>query len=65
MPKAGRKNEGGDFAQLRRAKDEALKDLLGRKPSEKHYRRALKAYLEADYALQRAIMNRLGLDVRS
>jgi hypothetical protein len=65
MPKADRKTEGGDFAQLRRAKDETLKELLARKPGQKHYRRALKAYLEADDALQRAIIQRLELDLRA
>ena len=52
MPKADR-TEGGDFARLRRAKDESLHELLKRKPGQKHYRRALKTYLEADDALQR------------
>jgi hypothetical protein len=63
MPNA-HQNEVETFAKLRHAKDESLKDLLGRKPGQKHYRRALKAYLEADYALQRAIMDRLGIDTR-
>jgi hypothetical protein len=58
----GRRRE--DFARLQRAKDDTLKALLARKPSEKRYRRALNAYLEADHALQRAIIERLGLDFR-
>ncbi len=61
MPNA-HPNEAETFARLRRAKDDSLKELLGRKPGQKHYRRSLKAYLEADYALQRAIMERLGID---
>ena len=64
MPKADRNEGGGDFARLRRAKDESLQELLKRKPGQKHYRRALKTYLEADDALQRAIIDRLGLDFR-
>jgi hypothetical protein len=50
------------FARLRRAKENTLKELLRRKPGGKHYPRALRAYLEADHALQSAIIERLGLD---
>ena len=57
-------NQTETFAKLRRAKDESLGDLLGRKPGQKHYRRALKSFLEADNAVQRAIIQRLGLDFR-
>ena len=52
------------FPQLRLAKEESLRDLLKRKPGEKHYRRSLKTYLEADHALQTAIIRRLDLDFR-
>jgi hypothetical protein len=57
-------NERSAFARLQRAKDDSLKDLLGRKPGQKHYRRSLRTFLEADDALQRAIIERLGLDFR-
>lgn len=57
-------NTPEQFSRLQQAKDESLKDLLRRKPGQKHYRRALKAYLEADDALQRAIIQRLGLAFR-
>ena len=52
------------FAQLQRTKDDRLKELLRRKPGHKHYRQALKEYLEADHALQGAIIARLGVDFR-
>jgi hypothetical protein len=57
--KSGGRDRAVDFAPLQQAKDETLKELLARKPGQKHYRRALKAYLEADSALQRAIIERL------
>jgi hypothetical protein len=47
------------FSQLQRAKEDSRRELLKRKPGHKHYRRGLKAYLEADDALQRAIVDRL------
>lgn len=50
------------FSRLQRDKEERLKDLLKLKPGQKHYHRALKTYLEADALLQRAIIERLGLD---
>lgn len=56
---------GEQFARLQQAKEERLKDLLKRKPAQQHYRRSLKAYLEADDALQRAIIQHLGLDFRA
>lgn len=48
--------------QLQQAKEESLRRLLKLKPSHKQYRRALNAYLEADYALQRATIERRGLE---
>jgi hypothetical protein len=61
MPKAG-ENMPERFSQLQQVKEETLKELLRLKPGQKHYRRALKAYLKADHALQRVIIDRLGLD---
>ena len=61
MPQAAHKM-AEHFSVLRQAKEHKLRDLLRRKPGQQHYRRALRAYLEADDALQRAIIQRLGLD---
>jgi len=36
---------------------DALQALLGRKPGQKHYRQALKAFLEADTRLEKARMS--------
>jgi len=47
-----------------RAKENTLKALVERKPGQKRYRQALRAYLEADAAIQRAIIEWLGLDFR-
>jgi hypothetical protein len=50
---------------LQQAKSETLKDLLQHKPGQKHYRRVLRAYLEADAALQRAIIGVLQTGYRA
>jgi hypothetical protein len=47
------------FKRLEGAKADRLKQLLKRKPGHKGYRSALRAYLEADAELQRAIIEQL------
>lgn len=47
--------------RLRRAKAERLTALLAKKPGQKHYRRALRAFLEVDDELEKARELRLGL----
>jgi hypothetical protein len=47
---------------LRRAKAKRLDELLKHKRGEKHYKKALRAYLDADGALQKALLERLGLN---
>jgi hypothetical protein len=49
------------FKRLERAKADRLEALLKRKPVQKGYRKALRAYLEADAEVQRAIMSQLRL----
>lgn len=50
---------GETYEMLKSVKAERLQDLLKRKPSEKHYKRSLRSYLEADGAFERAVMDRL------
>jgi hypothetical protein len=57
-------DRGVRLTRLQHEKQARLKDLLKLKPGQKHYRRTLKAYLEADSELQRIIIDRLGLDFR-
>jgi hypothetical protein len=47
--------------RLRGAKAERLKALLAKKPGQKHYKRALRAFLEVDDELEKAREVRLGL----
>ena len=49
------------FKSLHRAKATRLKELMKRKPGQKGYKQALKAYLDADGALQKAIIKQLQL----
>jgi hypothetical protein len=49
------------FTRLEHAKADRLEALLKRKPGHKGYRKALRAYLEADADLQQAIMAELRL----
>lgn len=46
------------FEELQRLKSECLKQLLKRKPGQKHYKRVLRAYLDADAHLQKALLER-------
>ena len=43
---------------LRRRKSERLVELLKAKPGQKHYKRALRAYLDVDGDLQTALLRR-------
>ena len=45
---------------LRRVKVERLKGLLKRQRGDKNYKRTLRAYLEADAHLQKALMRSVG-----
>lgn len=63
MPKA-RKDEAAPTDRvdlLRRIKAERLDELARWRPGQKHYKRALRAYLAADGSLQKVLMKRLGL----
>jgi hypothetical protein len=53
---------GHPLESLQRLKAERLRELLKRRPGQKHYKRALRAYLDADGGLLRALMERLPLD---
>ncbi len=53
------------LSQLRRDKAARLAELMQRRPGQPRYRRTLRAYLEADDAVKRAIIERLGLSFRS
>jgi hypothetical protein len=44
---------------LRQAKAESLKALMKKKPGQKHYKRTLRAFLEADQKLTDAIETQL------
>jgi hypothetical protein len=46
---------------LQREKAERLAELLKRKRTDKHYKKTLRAYLDADDALQQELLKRLGL----
>jgi hypothetical protein len=46
---------------LRRAKADSLKALMKKKPGQKHYKRTLRAFLEADQKLTAAIETKLEL----
>ena len=48
-----------EYQQLLAAKASQLEDLLKRKPGQKHYKRSLKAFLEADAKAQKALLLRL------
>jgi hypothetical protein len=58
QPTSARKDP---FIRLERMKADCLMELLKRRPGQKGYRKALRAYLEADADLQRAIMKQLRL----
>jgi len=47
---------------LQLAQAERLRELLKRRPGQSHYRRSLRAFLDADAHLQNAILARLGPD---
>jgi hypothetical protein len=47
---------------LQLQKAERLNDLLRCRPGQKHYKRALRAYLDADRSLQKAFIERFGLE---
>jgi len=48
------------FQQLRSAKADRLKELMQRRPGEKHYKRALRDYLEADDQFVKLLVKRSG-----
>jgi hypothetical protein len=47
------------YEQLLADKAEKLQELLKRKPGQKHYKRSLKAFLDADAKAQKALLRRL------
>ena len=47
------------FKSLQRTKAARLRELMKRKPGQKGYKQALRAYLDADGELQKAIIKRL------
>jgi hypothetical protein len=49
------------FQQLKSAKADRLRELMQRRPGEKHYKRALRDYLEADGQFVKLLVKRSGL----
>ena len=47
------------YEQLLADKAERLEELLKRKPGQKHYKRSLKAFLDADAKAQKALLHQL------
>jgi hypothetical protein len=47
------------YEQLLADKAEKLQELLKRKPGQKHYKRSLKAFLDADAKAQKALLHQL------
>jgi hypothetical protein len=48
-----------EFKHLLDEKAERLSELQKRKPGQKHYKRALKAFLEMDAEVQRVLLSRV------
>lgn len=51
--------EKRDYEQLLAEKAGKLEELRRRKPGQKHYKRSLRAYLDADAAVQSALLSRI------
>jgi hypothetical protein len=47
---------------LQRAKAERLADLMTKRPGQKHYKRALRSFLDVDDALEKAMERKLRLN---
>ena len=48
-----------EYEELLAVKASRLEDLLKRKPGQKHYKRSLKAFLDADAKAQKALLQRV------
>lgn len=53
-----------EYRRLMAEKAESLEDLRKRKPGQKHYRRSLKAFLEADAKTQKALLEQIEREPR-
>jgi predicted component of type VI protein secretion system len=53
-----------EYERLLMEKTAKLADLQSQKPGHKHYKRSLKAFLEADAQLQRVLMQRIEQEPR-
>ena len=60
QPVAAPRHPVDQLDSLRRVTVERLKGLLKRQRGDKNYKRTLRAYLEADAHLQKALMRRVG-----
>jgi hypothetical protein len=53
------------YERLLVEKAERLTDLQNRKPGQKHYKRSLKAFLDADARLQKALLEKIEQEPRT
>lgn len=54
------KGAAPEYRRLLEDKAEKLTDLMKRSPGQKHYKRSLTAFLEADAKAQKALMKHIG-----